>query len=42
MKPEIWDQLKSITAIQLITSLEKDGWLLRSGTGSSRRIYTKN
>jgi predicted RNA binding protein YcfA (HicA-like mRNA interferase family) len=40
MKPEIWDQLKNITADKIINALEKDGWILRNGKGSSRRIYT--
>jgi predicted RNA binding protein YcfA (HicA-like mRNA interferase family) len=43
MNPEIWDQLKNITADEIINALQKDGWELRSsGGGSSRRIYIKN
>ena len=38
MKPDAWDQLKNITADDLIRALENDGWKLRSGSGS-RRIY---
>jgi predicted RNA binding protein YcfA (HicA-like mRNA interferase family) len=42
MKPEIWDQLKSTTADEIISALEKDGWMPRGGKGSSRRVYTRN
>ncbi len=28
MKPEIWDQIKNITADETIKALEKDGWKL--------------
>ena len=41
MKPEIWDQIKNITADELIRALEKDYWGLRRGKGS-RNIYLKN
>jgi predicted RNA binding protein YcfA (HicA-like mRNA interferase family) len=41
MKPEIWSQLKNITADKLISAIEKDGWILHLPGGSSRRIFTK-
>ena len=41
MKPEIWAQLKNITVEKLLSSLEKDGWVLRTTGSGSRRIYTK-
>lgn len=37
---QIWDQLKGISAAELIKALEHDGWQLRKGRGS-RRIYRK-
>ena len=40
MKPDIWAQLKNITADELIRALENDGWKPRVGSGS-RRIYKK-
>ncbi len=40
MKPDIWSQLKNVTADKLIHALENDGWRLRGGSGS-RRIYLK-
>ncbi len=40
MKPDIWAQLKNITADELIRALENDGWKPRGGSGS-RRIYLK-
>lgn len=40
MKPEIWAQLKNITADEIISALEKDGWIYRGGSGA-RRIYLK-
>ena len=40
MKPDIWAQLKNITAGEIIRSLENDGWKLRGGSGS-RKIYLK-
>ena len=40
MKPEIWDQIKNITADEIIKALKKDGWLLRKSQGS-RLIFLK-
>jgi predicted RNA binding protein YcfA (HicA-like mRNA interferase family) len=34
MKPEIWDQIKNVSADEIIRALEKDGWKLRLGRGS--------
>jgi predicted RNA binding protein YcfA (HicA-like mRNA interferase family) len=36
--PHIWDQIKNITADELIAALEHDGWHLRKGKGS-RRVF---
>lgn len=41
MKPEIWAQLKNITADNLISAMEKDGWQLRPTGSSSRRVFVK-
>jgi predicted RNA binding protein YcfA (HicA-like mRNA interferase family) len=41
MKPQIWDQLKNITADGLINALIKDGWVLHSAGGSSRKVFLK-
>jgi predicted RNA binding protein YcfA (HicA-like mRNA interferase family) len=41
MKPEIWDQIKNITADEIIKVLEKDGWTLRLNR-SSRFTYLKD
>jgi hypothetical protein len=30
VKPEIWAQIKNITADKLISALEKDGWKLQN------------
>jgi len=38
--PHIWDQIKNITADELIAALERDGWHLRKGKGS-RRVFRK-
>jgi predicted RNA binding protein YcfA (HicA-like mRNA interferase family) len=38
--PYIWDQIKNITADELIAALERDGWHLRKGKGS-RRVFRK-
>ncbi|GBC76319.1 hypothetical protein HRbin07_00518 [bacterium HR07] len=38
--PYVWDQIKNITADELIAALERDGWQLRKGRGS-RRIFRK-
>jgi predicted RNA binding protein YcfA (HicA-like mRNA interferase family) len=35
MKPNVWDQLKSITSKELITALENDGWVERASGGSA-------
>ncbi len=35
MKPNIWDQLKSITSSELITALQNDNWVERASGGSS-------
>jgi predicted RNA binding protein YcfA (HicA-like mRNA interferase family) len=42
MKPNIWAQLKNMTADDFINALEKDGWIYRGGSGSSSRVYTKD
>lgn len=36
----VWDQIKNITADELIVALERDGWQLRRGKGS-RRVFRK-
>jgi predicted RNA binding protein YcfA (HicA-like mRNA interferase family) len=36
----VWDQLKSLTADDLIGALERDGWRRRKSKGS-RRVYRK-
>jgi predicted RNA binding protein YcfA (HicA-like mRNA interferase family) len=41
MKPQIWDQLKNKTADELISALERDGWILEGGKGNSVRVYIK-
>jgi predicted RNA binding protein YcfA (HicA-like mRNA interferase family) len=41
VKPEIWAQIKNITADRLISALEKDGWELHPTGGSSRRVFVK-
>jgi predicted RNA binding protein YcfA (HicA-like mRNA interferase family) len=40
MKAEIWAQLKNIAASELVSALEKDGWIVRS-SGGSAVIYKK-
>jgi predicted RNA binding protein YcfA (HicA-like mRNA interferase family) len=40
MRPEVWSQLKNITADELISALQRDGWVRRGGSGS-RRVYIK-
>jgi predicted RNA binding protein YcfA (HicA-like mRNA interferase family) len=35
MKSEIWSQLKNITASELISALENDGWGERASGGSA-------
>ncbi len=42
MKPEIWAQLKNITADKLISAIEKDGWNPHLTISSSRKVYTKD
>jgi predicted RNA binding protein YcfA (HicA-like mRNA interferase family) len=41
MKPEVWSQIKNITADKLINALEKDGWNPHSTGGGSRRVFSK-
>lgn len=36
-----WDQLRSITVEELCKALDRDGWALEPGSGSSARIYYK-
>jgi predicted RNA binding protein YcfA (HicA-like mRNA interferase family) len=38
--PQVWDQIKTITADELMAALERDGWQLRKGRGS-RRVFRK-
>jgi predicted RNA binding protein YcfA (HicA-like mRNA interferase family) len=40
MKPEVWNQLKSITSSELMTALEQDGWTRRA-VGGSAVMYKK-
>lgn len=39
--PHVWDQLRSITADELIRALERDDWIKDEAEGSSQ-IYLKN
>jgi predicted RNA binding protein YcfA (HicA-like mRNA interferase family) len=41
MKPDIWAQLKNITADEFIRALENDGWKQRGGSGA-RRVFLKD
>jgi predicted RNA binding protein YcfA (HicA-like mRNA interferase family) len=41
MKPEIWDQIKNISADEIVKALEKDGWMLNRSRGS-RLTYLKD
>jgi predicted RNA binding protein YcfA (HicA-like mRNA interferase family) len=41
VKPQSWAQIKNITTDEFISALLKDEWSLRSGTGSSSRVFTK-
>ena len=41
MKSEIWDQIKNISADEIVKALEKDGWMLRRSRGS-RLTYLKD
>jgi len=35
MRPDVWAQLKNITASELISALERDGWVERASAGSA-------
>lgn len=37
---QVWDQLKNVTANELISALERDGWS-HDESGGSQRIYRK-
>jgi predicted RNA binding protein YcfA (HicA-like mRNA interferase family) len=39
--PQIWDQLKSVTADELVSALERDGWECDATVGS-QRVYRSN
>lgn len=41
MKPEIWSQVKNLTADRLMNALVKDGWLLHPLSGGSMRVFKK-
>ena len=47
MKPQVWAQLKNKTVDEIISALERDGWIWHKSSGSarssgsSRRVYIR-